>query len=202
MTTLASWRHGDSSRMEDTGGVVNTKDTTTVMVRVQHEPISIEALTTWASQPEAGAVSSFLGITRNNFNGKLVVRLEYEGYVTMAEKVLASIAEQVFQKWSGICRVAMIHRLGVVPVGQASVVIVVSSPHRKDSLEAVHFAIDQIKALVPVWKKEVYGTGNDVSDGDATTTKVKEELTTDAAKWKTNKEWNATDAAEFSLNAM
>jgi molybdopterin synthase catalytic subunit len=193
MEVAASWRHGDSPRIKEDVGTVN-KDTQSIMVHVQHEPISIEHLTSWASQPEAGAVSSFLGITRNNFNGKPVVRLEYEGYVPMAKKVLQSISEEIFEKWEGICRVAITHRLGVVPVGQASVIIVVSSPHRKDSLDAVHFAIDQVKALVPIWKKEIYGSGENIQQNHEIAEK-------NEGKWKTNKEWNAEDAAKFCANS-
>ena len=205
MTSVA-WRHGDSSRKEETGGAVETTTQDEVIkVCVQHEPISLEHLTIWASAPEAGAVSSFLGVTRNNFNGKKVVRLEYEGYVPMAEKVLLGISEQVFKKWEGICRVAMVHRLGIVPVGEASVVIVISSPHRKDSLEAVHFSIDQIKALVPIWKKEIYGGGEELQENEEVR-RLQEMATCSnsetSPKWKTNSEWDVDEAAEFSATSM
>ena len=198
MTEMA-WRQGDQSRMEESGGTMNAS-TQSTKIHVQHEPISIQDVTLWASQPEAGAVSSFLGITRNNFNNKKVIRLEYEGYVPMAEKVLQSIAAQIFTKWTSTCRVAIIHRLGVVPVSEASVLIVVSSPHRLDSLLAVHYAIDQVKALVPIWKKEVYDTGETITTTgeDIKKTVLKEDLPT----WKTNKEWNATEAAAYSAKAM
>ena len=118
----------------------------------------------------------------------------------MAEKVLQGISEQVFQRWQGICRVALIHRLGVVPVGQSSVIVVVSSPHRKDSLDAVHFAIDQIKALVPIWKKEIYGASESHSGGGQDLPLERENAI--EPQWKTNKEWNAAQAADFSATSM
>lgn len=200
-----AWRHGDSSRKEETGGIVDTtRPDEVIRVHVQHESISIQDLTVWASAPDAGAVSSFLGITRNNFNGKEVVRLEYEGYVPMAEKVLLGISEQVIEKWEGICRVAMVHRLGVVPVGEASVIIVISSSHRKDSLEAVHFSIDQVKALVPIWKKEIYGGGEELQEDEEV--RRLQELSTHGSgagpKWKINSEWDSEQAAEFSAISM
>ena len=196
VNSRVAWRQGDSTRVEETGGIVNCQ-TQSIKVHVQHDAISIEALNIWASQPEAGAVSSFLGVTRNNFNGIEVIRLEYEGYVPMAEKVLRGIARQVFTKWKGICRVAIVHRLGVVPVSEASVAVVVSSPHRRDSLEAVHFAIDQVKALVPIWKKEVYGNNTEIIENTSSS-----EANMDVPQWKTNKEWNAAEAADFSQMSM
>ncbi|CAN0382719.1 unnamed protein product, partial [Hapterophycus canaliculatus] len=83
--------------------------------------------------------------------GKKVVRLEYEGYVPMAELELKKICVQVRARWN-VLRIALVHRLGVTAVGEASVIIAISSVHRKDSLEAVEFAIDALKATVPIWK--------------------------------------------------
>jgi len=110
--------------------------------------------------PECGAISSFLGITRNNFKGKNVLQLEYESYEKMALKKMEEIAEQAISKWPGVRKVAITHRLGIVPVMEASIFIAVSSEHRKDSLEAVQWLIDVLKAIVPVWKKEYYEDGS------------------------------------------
>ena len=106
----------------------------------------------------AGANSVFVGTTRDTFEGKKVARLEYEAYVPMAERQLQKLCEKVRERWK-VERIAIFHRTGVVPLGEASVVIAVSSAHRKESLEAVHFAIDDLKATVPIWKKEVYTDG-------------------------------------------
>ena len=106
----------------------------------------------------AGANSAFVGTTRDTFEGKKVARLEYEAYVPMAERELQKLCERVRERWD-VEKIAIFHRTGVVPLGEASVVIAISSAHRKESLEAVHFAIDDLKATVPIWKKEVYTDG-------------------------------------------
>ena len=105
-----------------------------------------------------GAISTFVGTTRDHFDGKKVVCLEYEAYVPMAVKKLRSLCDEVRTKWR-VGKIAILHRLGPVDVKEASVVIAISSAHRKASLEAVHFAIDQLKATVPIWKKEMYEGG-------------------------------------------
>lgn len=108
----------------------------------------------------AGAVSVFVGTTRGTFDGKVVVRLEYEAYEAMAVKQLAALCRTVRAKHPDVLHVAVHHRLGVVAVGEASVVIAVSSAHRREAIEACHFAIDELKATVPIWKREVYADGS------------------------------------------
>ncbi|ESO94538.1 hypothetical protein LOTGIDRAFT_189273, partial [Lottia gigantea] len=105
--------------------------------------------------PSCGAVSTFLGTTRDNFDGKKVVRLEYEAYIPMAKKKMLEICQLVREKWK-VENIVMIHRIGLVPIKEASIIIAISSPHRKESLDALQFAIDTLKAIVPIWKKEVY----------------------------------------------
>ncbi|GLI65475.1 hypothetical protein VaNZ11_009013 [Volvox africanus] len=111
------------------------------------------------ADPGAGAISTFSGVTRNNFQGKAVIKLEYEAYTPMALKKLEELAHDLAQKWT-ICKVAIAHRVGTVLVGEPSVVIAVSSAHRAESLEAVHWAIDELKASVPIWKKEFFEDGS------------------------------------------
>jgi len=132
-----------------------TKHSTKDFVCVQESPLDLQKLCDMVSAPEAGAVSSFSGNTRNTFEGKKVIRLEYEAYVPMAEKEMLKICDKIRSKWD-IISVAIFHRIGVVPIGESSVIIVVSSAHRRESLEAVQFGIDELKATVPIWKKEVY----------------------------------------------
>ncbi|XP_028399025.1 molybdopterin synthase catalytic subunit-like isoform X2 [Dendronephthya gigantea] len=108
--------------------------------------------------PSAGATSIFVGTTRDTFNGKRVVRLEYEAYEPMAKKELAKICQDIHKKWN-VLKIAIVHRIGLVPISEASVVIAISSVHRKESLEAVQYCIDTLKATVPIWKKEVYDDG-------------------------------------------
>mmetsp|Transcript_37740 Transcript_37740/g.70830 ORF Transcript_37740/g.70830 Transcript_37740/m.70830 type:complete len:204 (+) Transcript_37740:131-742(+) len=112
----------------------------------------------FVTDPGAGAISTFVGVTRDNFDGKRVVRLEYEAYVPMAVKELDKLCGQMLKKWN-LIKVAIGHRTGVVEVTQPSVIIAVSSAHRRESLEAVHWAIDELKATVPIWKKEEYEDG-------------------------------------------
>ena len=95
---------------------------------------------------------TFIGITRDTFEGKQVVRLEYECYVPMAEKKLLELCRLMRGRWD-VTRIAIAHRTGVVPVGESSVMIAVSSVHRAEALEATHWAIDELKATVPIWKK-------------------------------------------------
>ena len=107
----------------------------------------------------AGAVIVFEGVTRDHHDGKAVTRLEYEAYPGMAEAKMAAVGESVVARWPGV-RVAMVHRTGVVELGEASVVIAVSAAHRSEAYEASRAAIDALKATVPIWKKEHYADGS------------------------------------------
>lgn len=111
------------------------------------------------SDPAAGAIATFVGTTRNSFRGKEVRHLEYEAYAPMAEHVMAEIGTEVANRWSSVTGFAIEHRVGRVEVGEASVSIAVSSPHRREALAACAFGIDRLKALLPVWKKEVFADG-------------------------------------------
>lgn len=136
--------------------------------------LSVEEVSQLVVSPLCGAVALFVGTTRNNFEGKKVISLEYEAYLPMAENEIRKICNDIRQKWP-VRHIAVFHRLGLVPVSEASTVIAVSSAHRAASLEAVSYAIDALKAKVPIWKKEIY-----------------EEST---SSWKRNKEcfWAADD---------
>jgi molybdopterin synthase catalytic subunit len=129
------------------------------MFRLTTDPIVSAEVANAVSNPEAGAVIVFEGVTRNHHDGKAVERLEYEAYGGMAEREMAQIGSRIADRWPGV-RVAMVHRLGVVAVGEASVVIAVSAAHRGEAYAASRFAIDELKAHVPVWKKEVYADGS------------------------------------------
>jgi MoaE-MoaD fusion protein len=109
--------------------------------------------------PTAGAHLVFRGVARDNFDGRPVRQLAYEAYEPMALAALEAIATEVEGRWAG-AKVAITHRLGVVPVGEAAVVIAVSTPHRADCYEANRYAIEELKHRVPIWKKEVYVDGS------------------------------------------
>lgn len=119
------------------------------------DPRAVEAAVAW---PGAGAVLTFSGVTRDHFEGRAVVGLEYEAYAEMAVPVMEQIAQEVGRQWPG-ARVAMVHRTGPVALGEASVVISVATPHRGAAYAASRYAIDALKARVPVWKKERYADG-------------------------------------------
>ncbi|XP_036135816.1 molybdopterin synthase catalytic subunit [Molossus molossus] len=125
------------------------------VIKFTAEKLSVEEVSQLVTSPLCGAVSLFVGTTRNNFEGKKVVSLEYEAYVPMAENEVRRICSDMRQKWP-VRHIAVFHRLGLVPVSEASIVIAVSSAHRAASLEAVSYAIDALKAKVPIWKKEMY----------------------------------------------
>jgi molybdopterin synthase catalytic subunit len=128
------------------------------MFRVTNQPIDLDELVGFVTDPEAGAISTFIGTTRDNNEGRKVTGLDYEAYPEMAEKELARIEEQAKKQWP-ICRMAIVHRLGPVQIGQASVIIAVSSAHRDAAFAACRFAIEEIKKTVPIWKKEVFEGG-------------------------------------------
>jgi molybdopterin synthase catalytic subunit len=128
------------------------------MFRVTKGPIDLQELVRFVTDPEAGAIATFIGTTRNNNDGRTVIALDYDGYVQMAEKELARIGEDVKKRWQ-ICRMAIVHRLGPVQITEASVVIAVSSGHRDAAFAACRFAIEEIKKTVPIWKKEVFEGG-------------------------------------------
>src|ERR687886_1354873 len=106
-----------------------------------------------------GAVIVFRGVARRFSRGRDVVHLEYEAYPEMAEKVMAQIGEEMKARWA-ISGVAMVHRTGVLEIGQASVAIAIASPHRAEAFAAGQYAIDRLKQVVPIWKKEVWSDGS------------------------------------------
>ena len=129
-----------------------------ILCKLTSAPIDLQELTDFVADPGAGAMTTFVGTTRNTNDGRQVIRLEYECYPGMAEKEMVKIATEVLTRWP-IIKVAMIHRLGQVDIGEASVAIAVSSGHRHAAFEACHYAINQLKETVPIWKKELYEGG-------------------------------------------
>ena len=129
------------------------------MFAIIEQPIVLDALVKAVGSPEAGAIATFLGTTRLTNRGRNVLRLEYEAYGDMARSELERIGSEAGARWE-ICRVAIVHRVGVVPIGEASVAIAVSAPHRAEAIHACHFAIDRLKEVVPIWKKEHFEGGD------------------------------------------
>lgn len=121
-------------------------------------PIDLAKYINYVGSPQSGAIATFSGTTRDTFDGKTVVELRYEAYVPMAIRCIKSICSSARSPWN-INSIAVAHRLGPVPVGETSVFIAISAVHRADALDACKFVIDEIKASVPIWKKEVYDNG-------------------------------------------
>ena len=128
------------------------------MFDIVSQPIDLATLIAAVSGPTAGAVVTFLGTTRDHNDGRRVTQLEYEAYPEMAIAELRKIGATATQRWP-IHAIAIVHRIGVVPIGEASVAIAVSSSHRVAAFEACHFAIDRLKEVVPIWKKEYFDGG-------------------------------------------
>lgn len=129
------------------------------LYQISEDTLDVGRIVATIADPGAGATSTFIGTTRNSFRGKEVCHLEYEAYPPMAERVMAEIGMEVAKRWSSVLGIAIVHRVGRVDVGEASVVIAISAPHRGDAIEACAWGIDRLKALLPVWKKEVFGDG-------------------------------------------
>jgi len=128
--------------------------------RVTEEPLSLDAVVGEVEDESAGAVATFLGTVRRESRGRTVLYLEYEAYAEMAEGVMAQIAADLEQRYD-LWAVAIHHRVGRVQIGEASVAIAVSAPHREDALAACKEAIDTLKHTIPLWKKEVYEDGEE-----------------------------------------
>ena len=130
------------------------------MVALTADRIDAAALEASVSGPGNGAILVFAGVARNANRGREVLGLEYEAYAPMALAEMSRIEAEVEARWPGM-QVAMVHRTGLVGIGEASVVIAVGSPHRDEAYQASRYLIDELKARVPVWKRERYADGSD-----------------------------------------
>jgi MoaE-MoaD fusion protein len=128
--------------------------------RLSEAPLSLEAAVADVRDDSAGAIATFIGTTRARSRGRDVMYLEYEAYEGMAEQVMSDLATALKAKHE-LCEIAIHHRVGRVEIGDTSVVIAVSAPHRTAALTACHEAIDELKVTVPLWKKEVYEGGEE-----------------------------------------
>ena len=128
--------------------------------RLTHGPVNLTSVVVEVVDEQAGAIATFLGTVRAHSRGRDVIALEYEAYEEMAEDVMAGIADELLARYD-LCKVAMSHRLGRVEVGETSVAIAVSAPHRQDALAACADAIEALKSQVPLWKKELYVGGEE-----------------------------------------
>ena len=134
---------------------------------ITFDPISLDEMATRVVKPETGAVAVFGGVVRNVSLGKDVERLEYEAYEEMAVAKLKQVAAEARQQWPKIVDIAIVQRIGRLEVGENAVVVAVSSPHRGDGcFEACAYAINRLKEIVPIWKKEFGPDGDEWIEGD------------------------------------
>ena len=128
--------------------------------RLTEEPLDVATVVDEVADPRAGAIATFVGTTRSESRGRRVRYLDYEAYPGMAEDVMSEIARELRGRYE-LCGVAIAHRVGRVGIGDTSVAIAVSAPHRRDALAACAEAIDALKERAPLWKKEVYEGGEE-----------------------------------------
>lgn len=135
-------------------------------VALTTEPLPADTTFSWAVRPDCGAVVSFAGTVRDHAEGRGgVTSLEYEAYAEQVEPRLAAIADEARQTWPGLGRVVLLHRTGVLPLTEMSVLVVVSAGHRGEAFAAARYCIDTLKATVPIWKKEHWAGGSDWGTG-------------------------------------
>ena len=127
---------------------------------LRSDPLDVAAIEASVRADGCGAVLVFVGTTRDTFEGRAVLRLEYEAWESAANAELDAIIGEVSERWPG-AKCLITHRVGVVAVGEPSVVIAVATPHRAACYEASRYAIETLKARVPIWKKEIYADGSE-----------------------------------------
>ena len=128
------------------------------LYEITPDPLSLGALVVSVMQNTSGAVATFLGVVREFARGRRVSYLEYDAYPEMATATLRQVGEEIRHRWP-VDRIAMVHRIGRLRIGEASIAIAIASPHRREALEACAFAIERVKEIVPIWKKEVWTDG-------------------------------------------
>ncbi|HYQ87143.1 MAG TPA: molybdenum cofactor biosynthesis protein MoaE [Bacteroidota bacterium] len=128
------------------------------MIELTDKKIDVDRVIRSVEEPSAGGTSVFIGTTRNHSDGKEVLEMEYQAYNPMALKKMNELAENARSKWK-LTKVSIVHRVGRLQIGEASVVIAVSAPHRKEAFEACRFTIDTLKESIPIWKKEFFRDG-------------------------------------------
>lgn len=150
------------------GGSGAIDDIPDVTVEILLQPLSADACIEQVSSPDCGGIAVFLGVVRDNFEGKATDHLEYEAYAEMAGEVIRTITEKAVQRWP-IGRIAVQHRTGELEVGEISVIVAVSAPHRAEAFDACRYVIDELKVRAPIWKKE-FGPDGETWVGTPATT--------------------------------
>ena len=136
-----------------------------MLIEITAEPLAPEPFLQHVRRDDSGAVTLFLGVVRDNSHGHRVLYLEYDAYPEMAERKLREVAEEAQARWP-ITDIAIAHRTGRLEIGETSLLVAVSSPHRHDAFAACHHIVNRIKEIVPIWKKEVWEGGEAWIEGD------------------------------------
>jgi molybdopterin synthase catalytic subunit len=135
-----------------------------ILVKLTHLPLDSQSLIDFVKSEDAGAVIYFGGTTRNSMDGKQVTFLSYEAYIPLALKTMVRIAKQAKQKWNNrnkfVSKVAIVHRLGPVPITQESIIVVLSACHRQEGWECAQWILEQMKQCAEIWKNELYNDGS------------------------------------------
>ena len=133
-----------------------------VRVDIAEAPLSLAEAIAWASTSDCGAVVTFCGTVRDNSDARPdVTKLEYEAYSVVATRRLRDVAEAARGRWNEVRRIALLHRVGSLDVGEVAVVVVVAAPHRDEAFAAAQYCIDTLKATVPIWKRETWANGRE-----------------------------------------
>lgn len=133
----------------------------TKLFEITKQEISADDVIARLADPAVGAVATFVGIVRGVTDGRETLYLEYEAYPEMAEAALGQIGDEIRERWPSIRQVAIVHRVGRLEVGEAAVVIALSAAHRPEVFDALRYAIDRLKEIVPIWRKEVWADGEE-----------------------------------------
>ena len=136
-----------------------------MQIEITTGPLAPEPFLQHVRHDESGAVALFLGVVRDHSHGRRVLYLEYDAYAEMAERKLREVAEEALARWP-VTDVAIAHRTGRLEIGETSLLVAVSSPHRQEAFAACHHIVDRIKEVVPIWKKEVWEGGEAWIEGD------------------------------------
>ena len=126
---------------------------------ITRDPIAKANLEARLLTDAAGAVVTFDGVVREQTKGRRVVTLQYEAYAPMAVKEMRKVGDEIRARWPDVLQIGMMHRFGELQITESSIVIVITSPHRRVAFEACHYAIDRVKQTVPIWKKEIFADG-------------------------------------------
>ncbi len=148
------------------GGADARPESAEGLFEITSEPLDPQRLVEYVRKDESGAVALFYGVVRDNSMGRRVLYLEYDAYPQMATKIMSELATEIKRRWP-VTEIAIQHRTGRLEIGETSLLVAVSSPHRKDAFEACHALVDRVKEVVPIWKKEVWEGGEEWIEGKA-----------------------------------